>query len=128
MLPGAGGCNQTLTLKLAVLDTAYTWLKLNINEGEIYAENNFRAWMSGVYTQRWVSPTGCDSMVVLELTALPLDQDTLYASLCPGETYDAHSFRENRPGCYTHTFKNSWGGDSLVTLVLTQLPSSADTL
>jgi subtilisin-like proprotein convertase family protein len=87
---------------------------------EIYTE-------PGVYSDTLNSFFGCDSIVNLALTVLPLDTTFLVETLCPGETFTVGNSTYSATGSYANFFQNSNGCDSTVFLDLTVLPL-ADTL
>ncbi len=77
----------------------------------------------GIYADTLNSYFGCDSIVNLVLTVLPLDTTFLVASLCAGESYLVGDSTYTMSGSYTNIFQNSNGCDSTVFLDLTVLMS-----
>ena len=75
----------------------------------------------GMYSDTLNSFFGCDSIVNLTLTVLPLDTTFLVETLCPGETYVVGNSTYSATGAYTNVFQNVNGCDSTVYLDLTVL-------
>ncbi len=64
------------------------------------------------------SVNGCDSVIHIQLTVLPLSEQAISASICQGESYQLGSNSFNAAGIYTAVFQNAAGCDSIVTLQL----------
>lgn len=72
---------------------------------------------TGEYTDTLKNVNGCDSIVFLHLTVLPLKRDTLYRSICPGMQYSFNGKLYAAAGTYSDTLTTSTC-DSIATLVL----------
>jgi len=127
-LISTAGCDSVVTLDLTishpntgtdVLEAcdSYTWI-----DGETYTVNNNTA------THTLTNAGGCDSVVTLNLTILLSTTGTDVLSACDsliwidGVTYKASN------NTATHTLINAAGCDSVVTLDLTILASTASTM
>jgi len=121
------GCDSVVTLDLTVHPATHTFLMETICEGDSLVTAHAVYKTEGVYTEHLVSQFGCDSVVELELTVIPLFDTTLYVELCEGEEYRVGDSIWDEEGTYQATLTNRYGCDSLVTVHLTMLPVS-DTL
>ena len=126
-LINAAGCDSVVTLNLSFVDAyatsdvitaceAYTWI-----DGVTYTENNNTA------TETLTSSAGCDSVVTLNLTIGHANTGTDVITACDSHTWiDGVTYTLDN-NTATHTLTNVSGCDSVVTLNLTILESSADT-
>ena len=124
-----GARDTVYSLEIDVFETAEENITATICEGETYTDLNFHGKdQTGVYKRKLQSVHGCDSIVVLHLTVLPIayGEDTEVA-LCPGETFNWHGVEYNRAGIYRDTLQAVNGCDSIETLVISYL-SVEDTI
>ncbi len=117
LLSGAG-CDSVVTLDLVVLPTYDEQLSETICEGNNYMFNGRALDSTGIYSDTLVSKDGCDSILTLDLTILPVLRDTISEEICQGATYDFHGSTISDPGFYQHTLTSSIGCDSIVSLNL----------
>ena len=61
---------------------------------------------------------GCDSLVSLNLTVNPINHDTIFQTVCHGDTFYIGTHAHTQTGRYTDTLSNINGCDSIVTLNL----------
>lgn len=90
-------------------------IEFPLNSGKKHTE-------SGTYTDSLTSViTGCDSIVILHLNVIEPIRQTLYDTICHGQTYTYHGTPYTATGVYETTFDEnvSTGCDSIVTLYLT---------
>ena len=128
VLDAANGCDSTVTFTLNVLPAITTALEASICEGETYIFNGDTLNTSGVYDTVLSAENGCDSVVTLSLTVLPLQQNSLSVAICAGEFYDYNGDTLTNSGTYTFVFAGENGCDSTFTLVLTVNPLQSVTL
>lgn len=93
-----------------------------ICEGDSIVVGNTAYLESGVYADTLQTPFGCDSIVNLDLTVLPLDTVLLAPTICAGDTVWVGSQPFTSAGSFTAVLQNSFGCDSTVFLDLTVLP------
>jgi Secretion system C-terminal sorting domain/FG-GAP-like repeat len=97
---------------LCSVDTVYE--SISICEGESYEE-----WTeTGQYSRTLTSETGCDSMVVTNLTVNLINTITENVSICEGEGYEGWT----ETGQYSRTLTSETGCDSMVVTNLTVNP------
>jgi gliding motility-associated-like protein len=117
------GCDSTITLDLTVLPTYDLLVEETICAGESVNIGDSTYTQSGVYPTLLQTAAGCDSLVHLALTVIPLPETLLTETICAGETYAVGTSTYAATGTYTDVLTSVASGcDSLVTLDLTVLP------
>ena len=116
----AEGCDSTTTLHLTVLPPlepeyedwtictggSYLW------QGTVYDHG-------GTYVTPYTLPDGREGQRVLQLKEVPVYKDTVYATICEGDTYTDYNFNCSVAETYTQQHTSIGGCDSTITLVLT---------
>jgi hypothetical protein len=100
---------------------------LSICEGDSTLFGSQFYGQAGQYAIAYTNQIGCDSVIVLDLTVIPTDFDSVSVTACDDYIWPANGNTYNQSGNYTTTLTNSNGCDSLVELDLTILNSSAVT-
>lgn len=123
------GCDSIYTLHYAVNPVYY------IEENAETCDNTPYAWTghnnvtipteAGNYViyDSLLTVSGCDSVMVLNLTVKPVLYTTVDASICDGESYPFNGREYVHAGSYPVTLTSSLGCDSVVTLNLTVNPT-----
>jgi len=127
-LVSSNGCDSTIQLYLTVLPATPTNLAQNICQGDVYSFGGNNLTASGTYNDTLVSSNGCDSIIQLDLTVLPILGTTLLEIICEGDSYSFGGNNLTTMGFYTTTLVSSNGCDSVVQLHLTVLPRIITTL
>ena len=97
----------------------------SICAGESYAFGNAHYTQTGIYPAVYQSVNGCDSILTLALTVNPTFTDTLYQTLCQGETIAFEGSSYGASGIYEAMLTSEQGCDSLRVLNLTVLANSS---
>lgn len=121
-LQSVNGCDSIVTLTLNVTPSYHTNLTATICEGSELNISGFNVSEAGVYTQSYTAVNGCDSIVTLTVTALPVYNTNLTLTICEGTTLNFSGFNVSEAGTYTQTHTAVNGCDSVVTLTVTELP------
>lgn len=119
---GVNGCDSIITLNLVENPLVPNVIDMTICQGSSYFFNNQTLTTTGVYQMPLQTPTGCDSLVVLNLTVAPPLTSTLNVQICPGDTYNFLGLPLSNAGTYSQTIQNANGCDSIVTLNLSFKP------
>ena len=122
------GCDSSLTLDLAVVDTVRGAIAVGICAGETYAFAGQTLTAGGVYRDVGSSVGGCDSVTTLTLTVADTLRETITATVCAGDTYTLGGVGYGASGSYDYALASSGGCDSVVTLSLTVLPEATGLL
>ena len=122
-LTSVNGCDSIVTLTLNILPSYNTNLTATICEGSELNISGFNVTEGGVYTQNLTSVNGCDSIVTLTVTELPIIHTNLTLTICEGTSLNFSGFNVSEAGVYTQTHTAVNGCDSIVTLTVTELPT-----
>ena len=128
LLTNVNGCDSTITLTLTVREPDLTLIEASVCAGETYLFNGENLGAPGAYTALLVNANGCDSLVILNLSVLPVSGSSIEASFCSGDTYAFNGEDLSAGGVYTALLTNAVGCDSTVTLILTELATSQTSL
>ena len=105
--------------KLVVSPIKETIIDYTICEGDVYDLNNFDALTkAGVYKQKLVSASGCDSVVTLNLSINKSSRVIVEDTICKGQQFVWNGKVYTEAGLYPDTLVNQIGCDSIVTLSL----------
>lgn len=121
-LLNANGCDSIVLLELTVLEEQVTDLAIALCEGETYLFGGNILSASGTYRDTLANRDGCDSVLVLELEVLPVQEVNISASICAGASFPFAGNTLTASGEYQNVLSGALGCDSTVTLDLTVLP------
>lgn len=121
----AQGCDSIVTLNVTVTPppTGTRSEGMCQNGSVTFGGTTFTA--PGTYNVMLQNPTGCDSIVVLTVSVVPVLTSTQNSVICQGESVTLNGTNYNTTGVYNATFQTVSGCDSIVTLNLTVKPSPA---
>ncbi len=124
VLTATNGCDSTVLLHLTVLPIVATSSSASICAGETYPFNGGLLTQTGTYTATYTAVNGCDSIVTLQLTVLPVAQSGLAAVVCEGQAFEYHGELLTQSGVYTFVLTGQGinGCDSVVMVFLTIFP------
>ena len=112
------GCDSTVTLHLTFSAPYSHEIFDTICAGETYTWDARKYTTTGVYTHRYSSVEGCDSVVTLNLLVGEVYNYEFTDTICAGETYVWNTKKYTTTGSYTQSLKTVHGCDSIVTLHL----------
>ena len=127
----AGKRDSVYQLEVEVFAAQETFFADTICEGETYTNYDFLPKdRSGVYHRKLHSVLhGCDSIVTLTLNVLPRRYaEEEEVAICPGETFVWNNRTYDRAGLFRDTLVSSLGCDSVMTLIVSYMPSATDTV
>ncbi|RLD32432.1 MAG: hypothetical protein DRI73_07050 [Bacteroidetes bacterium] len=118
------GCDSILITELTVLPVSRTYRSEDICEGQrIWLGGDYQT-ESGIYTDIYTASTGCDSIIITDLTVLPAPKSSVYAQICEGDSILVNGEYVNKAGIYTDTIPNPSGCDSISITYVTLFPAS----
>ncbi len=118
------GCDSILITELTVLPVSRTYRDEDICEGQrIWLGGDYQT-ESGIYTDIYIASSGCDSIVITNLTVLPAPKTSVYAQICEGDSILVHGEYVDKAGIYTDTIPNPFGCDSINITYVTLFPAS----
>ncbi len=123
----AEGCDSLVITILVISDFITNTVLATICEGQAYNEGVDIYTESGIYNATYSTSTGCDSLVITNLTVLPIEYFTNVITICEGETYSEGTSNYSSDGTYTDIYQTILGCDSIVTTELTVLEISTST-
>ena len=100
----------------------------SICNGTTYNFNGTILSQAGIYTDTLTASTGCDSIVVLTLSAGNAATASINASICAGSSYNFNGTLLTSAGTYIDTLNGSNTCDSIITLTLTVRPVATSSL
>lgn len=116
------GCDSILQLNLTVHPSYELPLSATICEGQVFDFAGEQLTESGTYTDSLLTALGCDSVIILQLNVLPVQETMLEATLCEGDSYLFGDRELSVAGEYRDTLRGTNGCDSIVVLSLAVLP------
>ena len=121
------GCLDTVYHRFVVHRKYDDTLVAEICANQLFDSLGFLENQTGFYTHEALSADGCDSLLHLDLTAYPVFEDTIVASLCDSAYLD-NGFEQDSTGFYTHRYTTVHGCDSVRHLDFVRLPVFRDTI
>ena len=115
------GCDSIVTVRLSVLDALVDTVRASICEGDTLFRYGKFYTLPGIYQDTTTNANGCDVNVTIYLNSLTPSADTIYESICSGDTLRLHDVVAFESGDYVTTLTNSVGCDSILTISLTVL-------
>ena len=111
-------CDSITVNIITVISPVFTYLYETICFGESFPFGNNNYSETGTYEKSETANSGCDSIVVLNLTVLESSSIDIEAFICEGDTYTLGQLTLTQSGQYYDSFKDSNGCDSIVTVYL----------
>jgi hypothetical protein len=119
------GCDSILILNLSVLSTSQKTIHQTICNNHSYLFGTLHLTTAGTYYDTLQNYVGCDSIITLYLSVLPISSSTIHHTLCSGQSYFFHHQSIKVGGTFKDTLINYVGCDSVITLYLSVLPTTA---
>ena len=114
----SNGCDSIITLVLEVDGAADQIFTEEFCAEEEFTFNDEVYTESGVFEFDFMTTSGCDSTVVLDLTVHPVFEEFLQQSICLGEEYIFDGQVFDTTGIYTISYLTVNGCDSIYTIDL----------
>lgn len=109
-------CDSIVRTYIVIGHTAHTYHTIKDCDSIIYNGDTF--YTSTIVHDTFIRPMNCDSIVTLVLTISPVIRDTLYRSICHGDSIFFKGLYRRIPAIYHDTLKTAKDCDSISTLVL----------
>ncbi len=120
----AAGCDSIVTVNVNALPNSSQTLTFDACEGESISYNGQQIPAGQMQTFTFSNQYGCDSTIIVQVNALPVETESLSFQLCP---YDSLLFNGQYlfPGDQmTFTLTNQYGCDSIISVQTLSLPES----
>lgn len=124
----SGGCDSVITLNLNVLSRIESTVNVGICIGQSYSFNGKQITQAGLYFDTLQTALGCDSFITLNLSVGTFASTILNKSICQGQSFIFNGVALTQPGIYYDTLTANVGCDSIVTLNLTVLQPSYNSI
>ena len=118
------GCDSIINTNLTVLPNSTFLQTISFCSGDSVLVGSNVYNQTGIFTDIFISPNGCDSVVTTDLTVFNSYSISNPQSICEGENYQIGSSLYSLPGNYTDAFTSVNGCDSIVNTNLTVNPIS----
>jgi hypothetical protein len=120
-------CTVADTFELVIFGPTLDSLQLTICEGDTVTVGASSYSVPGLYTDTLTGSTGCDSVIVLDLSVDSILFTDLMATLCAGDSLLFGTNYLMDAGTYEASYTSQLGCDSVVILELAVAPVYADT-
>jgi hypothetical protein len=121
------GCDSIVTLNLILNPTKYSSVSQTICSNQSYLWNGILQNTAGAYKDTFLTSTGCDSVVILNLFINLTKSSSFSQTICAGKSYTYNGIVQTTSGAYKDTFPAVNGCDSIVTLNLIVSPLISST-
>jgi gliding motility-associated-like protein len=117
------GCDSTVTIELMINPIYAIDLDDSICDGDSILIGNIFATTPGIYPDTLQTVSGCDSILLIDLTVHPVYDITLTDTICSNDSISFGNSVYNMTGVYEYNTQSIFGCDSTVFLDLTVLNS-----
>ena len=122
------GCDSIVTVSVSALPVSASSLNVKTCPGSTYNFAGVDLAVGQTQAFTLTNYLGCDSIVTVLVSALPVSASTLNVKTCPGSTYNYAGVDLAVGQAQAFTLTNYLGCDSIVTVSVSALPVSASTL
>ncbi|HUM45737.1 MAG TPA: gliding motility-associated C-terminal domain-containing protein [Chitinophagales bacterium] len=124
-LAAASGCDSILITTLVILPVTTQTVAVSICNGDSYLlPSGNIVDTAGIYNDTLISSVGCDSIVITDLSVIPVMVLNVAAAICEGESYQLPAGGiTNTAGIYTDTLFSFASCDTIVITDLTVHPA-----
>ncbi len=127
-LVSSGGCDSIVVLNLGIIRKDTVTATVGICSGSSYLFNGMFRSTAGVYLDTLLNVYGCDSFVTLNLSILSPSSGSFSVNICNGTSYFFNGINRIDAGTFQDTLINIVGCDSFLTLRLSVLSTSTNTI
>jgi hypothetical protein len=117
-----GGCDSLLTLNLTVTPTSLTSFNETSCGSFTWGQTGQTYNSTGIYYDTLIAQNGCDSVLKLNLTIVPISSQFSHVYSCTAYTWTQTGLTYNDSGLYTDTLTSVNGCDSIISIMLTVYP------
>ena len=112
-LTATSGCDSIITIQIDTLPVSASNINLSVCQGDSIEYNNITYTTAGSYTDTLVASNGCDSVLHINISILPLITSTVNITICPGDSALYNGTYYHAAGTYTDTLTSIYGCDSI---------------
>jgi hypothetical protein len=118
-IPNSEGADSVITIILTVNYSTNSNITLTACEDYVSPSGNYIWSSSGTYKDTIPNATGCDSVMVINLTREYSTSSSITATSCNNYTSPSEKYIWTSTGIYNDTIPNAIGCDSVITVALT---------
>ncbi len=126
-IPNTAGCDSILTISLEVGNTFRT-IYQSVCDSYLSPSGNYTYTSTGIYSDTVPNSVGCDSIITVNLTVSNSGDTAIYVSTCDAYTSPSGSHVWTTSAIYQDTIPTLTGCDSVITVHLSVLSTSYDTV
>lgn len=124
----SSGCDSVITVSVNGLPVSDHTIDVSICAGTTFDYNGTSIAAGQTKSFNFQNVFGCDSLVTVQVGALPVDAITLNVAVCTGSVFDYNGTLIPAGQAQNFIFQNSSGCDSFVTVQVNALPVSTGIL
>ncbi|BDS12132.1 LamG-like jellyroll fold domain-containing protein [Aureispira anguillae] len=121
------GCDSLVITTLTIAPAYFSSNTLSICQGDSVLLAGAYQDTAGTYTDSLQTIAGCDSVIRTVLTILPTYSSSTTLTICQGDSVLLGGAYQTTAGTYTDHLQTNSGCDSIISTVLTVLPSYSST-
>ncbi len=125
-LMNAAGCDSIVTVTVSALPTSASTLTASACPGSTYTYAGVNLAVGQTQAFTLMNAAGCDSIVMVMVSALPTSSGSATFGVCPNETYMFQGQALSAGAVQDFTLMNQFGCDSILTVTIVEKASSAD--
>ncbi len=122
------GCDSLVTVSVSAIPTSEGVLRVSACSGSFYDYQGTPIPAGGSATFVLTNAAGCDSVLTVVASELPATSGVLNVSACAGGFYDYQGTPIPAGGSATFVLTNAAGCDSVLTVVVSEVPVVKSTL
>lgn len=129
LIKGFGGCvvnDQCKKIDIKVFKDSLVYQYKDLCQGDTIFVGNNAYTFGGVFIDSLQSTSGCDSVVVTEISTYPTYNFSVNTQICNGDTVKVGNFNYTLAGTYLTPLTSIFGCDSIIRTSITVLPSSIE--
>ena len=118
IIPDGNSCDSIIQLTLTVNPILSSDQQIQICQGSSYNFYGQTLNSPGIFTHLLQTVAGCDSLITLTLSFLPISSSSMQEEICAGETFTFLGQNLSVTGSFPFTIPSANGCDSIITLSL----------
>lgn len=112
------GCDSVITTTLSLIPPVYHNISSYICYGDSVFVGGAYQHLAGIFNDTTVAASGCDSVVITNLSVIAPVNTILDVAICEGDSYLAGGSLQTQSGTYYDTLASMLGCDSIITTKL----------
>ncbi|MCW3103862.1 MAG: hypothetical protein JWO09_2302 [Bacteroidetes bacterium] len=124
-IPNMAGCDSIMTINLTIINSSASMQSVTTCNSYTVPSGNQSYTVSGTYMDTIPNMAGCDSVMTINLTILNSTANTQSVTACNSYTVPSGNQSYTASGTYMDTIPNMAGCDSVMTINLIIINSSA---